>query len=99
MVAYELAGRACPTDPAFAEPLPNGARMLGWAGRDDLEARRKIKAIYELMLSASDVAKDEQVNGDALTKLACTAELGGQVCRVDGLFEARAHRALVIEST
>ena len=95
----ELAGWTGPADPAFAEPLPNGARMLGWAGRDDLEARRKIKAIYELMLSASNVAKDEQVNGDALTKLAGTAELGGQVCRVDGLFETRAHRALVIEST
>ena len=91
MVAYELAERACPADPAFAEPLPNGARMLGWAGSDDLEARRKIKAIYELMLSASDVAKDEQVNGDALTKLAGTTELGGQVRCVDGLLETRAH--------
>ena len=99
MVANEFAGRACPTDPAFAEPLPNGAGMLGWAGRDDLEARRKIKAIYELMLSASDVAKDKQVNGDALAKLAGTTELGGQVCRVEGLFKARAHRTLVVEST
>ena len=99
MVADELAGRACPTDPAVAEPLPDGASMLGWAGCDDLEARRKVKAIYELMLSASDVAKDKYINGDALAKLTGTPELGGKVRRDDRLFKSGAHRTFVVKST
>ena len=98
LIADELAGRTGPTDPALAEPLPDGARVLGWAGRDDLEPRSQIEAIYELMLLAPDIAEHKQVNCHTFAELASTSEFGGKMCGVDGLFETGANGAFVIES-
>ena len=99
LIADKLARGTRPADPALAEPLPDGAGVLGRAGCDDLKPGRQIEAIDELMLLAPDIAEHKQVNSHTLTKLASTSELGGKVRGIDRLFESGTHGALMVEST
>ena len=87
LITDELAGRTGPTNPAFAEALPDRTRVLCWAGSDDLKPGSQIETIYELVLQPFYVTQDKKVNCHTFAKLASTSELGREMCRIDGLFQ------------